>query len=606
MTIRKLSKDVANKIAAGEVVERPASCVKELVENSIDAQAKNINVSIRNGGLKEILVEDDGIGMDKNDATLAFERHATSKIYDANDLFTIKSLGFRGEALPSIASVSQINMITKTLDQETGYEVILDGGEIQEVKEVGAPKGTSILVRNLFFNTPARLKYLSTERTESRRVTQIISKLALARPDISFSLTIDDRTILMTNGSGDMLDAIAKIIGVEYAKRMIKVEKEMEGAYLSGYIAPSDMAKSGREDQYFSVNGRPFVAKEVYSATDRATEFLLTAGRKLPLVYSLQVDPSMVDVNVHPAKTEVRFSNDRMVYSLIYNATQNALQSKGAIVEMDVTPEKPPVYSEDVRSVNQYEDIDKLFSTSDQSSIPIFKSSFEDRYSADYTQIIQNEADNRQHIDVESRQQVAEGSVRYNALDLKVIGQIGKTYIIVQHPDGMYIIDQHVAHERILVEYLRKRESGRECESQSLLIPEVIELSPRMFGMFKEHSQVILSIGFDVEDFGGNSVVLRKVPLIPGSFSDPVPLFLGALEDISELSVTTNESIYDALIISMSCKGAVKAGMYLDISFMQKLVEDLFETSQPFNCPHGRPIVLNLTYEKLAKNFKRI
>ena len=612
MKIRRLAQDVANKIAAGEVVERPASCVKELVENSIDAGAREISVEIASGGLEMIRVSDNGCGMDREDAILAFERHATSKITGADDLFRITSLGFRGEALPSIASVSKVTLTTCTQGDDVGSLIELSGGEIVQISDVGAPVGTTIEVGELFFNTPARLKYLSSSRAETRRVVDTMSKLALARPDVSLRLRVDDRLVFSTSGSGDLIDAAAQVMGTELARKMIPVSKEIDGMSISGLIAHPDKAKSGRDDQYFSVNGRPFVSKTAWVASDRAADRLIPAGKHLPLVLMVEVDPSTVDVNVHPTKSEVRFSDDKQFYSLVYGAITSALRSYDVMPDFELPHDERDEMTTDKvsnevqqsiymgdghgqsvyqtassQSEPKFDDMRTMFEDvsaveEDTLKTPVFKSSAVNDYKVDWSEMVREERQREE--EYKARQEpcsVREGNIDVSSF--KIIGQLANTYILVQHSGGLLIVDQHVAHERVLVDIFRKRAEERAVEVQ------------------------LEKMGFQFDQLSGNSMLLRGVPMIPGTRTSPDEMFretVCGLEGVPKGS--EDRVIYDKIVVTASCKAAVKAGMPLEPDMMSKLMNDLFKTSAPFNCPHGRPIILNLSYEKLGRSFKRI
>lgn len=636
MKIHRLAQDVANKIAAGEVVERPASCVKELVENSIDAGAKEISVEIASGGLEMIRVSDNGCGMDREDAILAFERHATSKITGADDLFRITSLGFRGEALPSIASVSKVTLTTCAQGDDVGSLIELSGGEIVQISDVGAPVGTTIEVGELFFNTPARLKYLSSSRAETRRVIDTMSKLALARPDVSLRLRVDDRLMFSTSGSGDLVDAAAQVMGTEVARKMIPVSKEIDGMSISGLIAHPEKAKSGRDDQYFSVNGRPFVSKTAWVASDRAADSLIPAGKHLPLVFMVEVDPSTVDVNVHPTKSEVRFSDDKQFYSLVYGAVTSALRSYDVMPDFELSegerdgmkPDKAPnevqqrIYMGDGYGSAVYQtassqpdpkfnDMRTMFEDvgaveEDTFKTPIFKPSAVNDYKVDWSEMVREE---RQRED-EYRARQEPRSGREGNIDVssfRIIGQLANTYILVQHSGGLLIVDQHVAHERVLVDLFRKRAEERAVEVQLLLAPQLVDLTPRLCTTALEYVDQLEKMGFQFDQLSGNSMLLRGVPMIPGTSTSPDEMFretVCGLEDVPKGS--EDRVIYDKIVVTASCKAAVKAGMPLEPDMMSKLMKDLFRTSAPFNCPHGRPIILNLSYEKLGRSFKRI
>jgi len=647
LKIHKLTQDVANKIAAGEVVERPASCVKELVENSIDAGAGEILVEISSGGLELIRVSDNGCGMEHDDAVLAFERHATSKISGADDLFKITSLGFRGEALPSIASVSNVTLITCSNANDAASLIEISAGSIVQISNTGAPVGTTIEIRDLFFNTPARLKYLSSSKAETRRVVDIMSKLALSRPDISFRLNVDDKFVFSTSGSGDLLDAAAQVMGIELARKMIAVSKEFGEMSISGLIAHPDKAKTGRNDQYFSVNGRPFVSKTAWIAADKAADRLIPQGKHLPLVLNVEIDPSLVDVNVHPTKSEVRFYDDKQFYSLVYSAVSSALSSYEVMPDLNLNSslsygdfqrnehadsdglngknvsscsEKEPDYQQTRQSSfsddSNFDDMKAMFRTDDNDNVfkgfanelktQVFKKSAENEFKINWSEIVKEEIERENEYKLQ-KEALNGNDPSIDLSSLNVIGQLSNMYILVEHKGGLLIVDQHVAHERVLVDLFRKRALEREVEVQLLLTPKLIDLPPRLCIVAMEFKNQLDQMGFQFDQFSGNSVLLRGVPMMPESNTSPDQLFKETLEELDEVPKASNEKvIYDKIIISASCKAAIKAGALLNINQMTKLISDLFKSSAPFTCPHGRPVILNISNEKLGKSFKRI
>lgn len=594
MRIILLSQDIANKIAAGEVVERPASVLKELAENSIDAGAASIQIDVLGGGLEQISVTDDGCGMSPEDAQRAFERHATSKISAAEDLFSIGTLGFRGEALPSIASVARVALITREQGAAEGTMVTAEGGLVGKPSPVGAPRGTTVTVRDLFFNTPARLKYLRSIASETRRVIDVAGRLALAHPEASVSLSVGGKTVFTTPRGGSLREAIVSVLGIDLAKAMAPIDRSQQGISVRGFIGPAKFAKSARDVQQIFVNGRPVSSKTAWAAIDRAYDRTVPPGKHAPVVLSIEVDPSMVDVNVHPAKSEVRFAADSQVYSAVYNAVSAALRGGAGAAEIqpEALAEAPAPVTRDDRSGWAREPWGYPGAVN-----PVRYASGRDLASAAF--------DGASQRDSSAPEPAVEAAVGAAVVPVRIIGQLSDTYILAESTNGLVIVDQHVAHERILVDQFRQEYAMGTPSSQLLLAPAVVELSAADAQLIADNLATLSKMGFDVDVFGVNSIVVRGVPTHSEDVA-PEDALAAAVEGIVAAPPGSDPvSMADHIAISLACKAAVKAGGRLRPEEMESLLERLFRTSDPYRCPHGRPIVVVIQGDDLARSFGR-
>ncbi|MDD4793481.1 MAG: DNA mismatch repair endonuclease MutL, partial [Firmicutes bacterium] len=582
MRIIRLAPEVANKIAAGEVVERPASVVKELVENSIDAGARNINVETLGGGLELIMVADDGCGMGREDAARAFERHATSKISRAEDLFSIDSLGFRGEALPSIASVARVRLVTCEQGSGEGTVVVAEGGRVGEPAPIGAPCGTTVAVRDLFFNTPARLKYLRTVSTENRRIVDIVGSLALAHPEIGFALKVDGRSALATPQGGSIEEAAAAVLGLDVAREMVPLASYSHGVSVEGLVSLPHRAKGKRRDkQYVFVNRRPVTSTTVWSAIDRAYDRTIPAGVRPPVVLSIEVDPSMIDVNVHPAKSEVRFASSSDVYSAVHGAVSSVLRSADAV------PGIEQVGPADGWSPSA-SDTQRRSHAPQPAARAAISYATEDRQEIGSTWQPQESALR----EVRPSPGLILGKSGFTGERPEVIGQLNRTYILTQGESGLVIIDQHVAHERILVEKYREEFRKEKPSVQLLLAPEVVEIGASDVEIVSKHADVLARMGYELDVFGETSVVIRGIPAQSGGIP-PAESLMAAIEGIVAAPPGSDAGLLgDQVAISLACRGSVKAGDALSAREMESLVERLFECEDPYRCPHGRPVVV--------------
>ncbi len=562
MPIRILSPEVVSKIAAGEVIERPASVVKELIENSIDAGASEIKVEVRQGGRRLMRVIDDGEGIPAEEVELAFERHSTSKLKDAEDLYRIATLGFRGEALPSIAAVSKVTMVTRTKEQEVGVLLRLEGGKAIKRQKKGAPPGTVVSVEDLFFNTPARLKFLRKDSTEGGHISDLVTRYALAYPSIRFSLLSEGRTLFRSTGSGSLYDVLIEVYGLETARQMLEIAplqgplaEEGEGPKISGYVgAPGLHRASGRYLTIF-INGRWVRDQLLGYAIKEAYHTLLPKGRHPVAVVRLDLSPEEVDINVHPAKAEVRFRRSGEVFAAVQKAVRHTL--KGAPIPVVASPRWAP-----------------------EPRTPISRPS-----------------PGQMALEVQRTEEIVPPK---KIPLLRVLGQLGRTYIITEGPEGMYLIDQHAAHERVLYERLLSERAKMAVSSQSLLEPLTLDLDPEEAAILEEKQETLRSWGFDLEPFGGQTYLLRAVPAIlkGGDLSQAVR---EVIDEASRQAARWEEEF----VISLACHGAVRAGQTMSDGEMRELVRQLEETSSPRTCPHGRPTMIHLSAEQLQKEFGR-
>ena len=585
--VHRLEEATIAQIAAGEIIERPASVVKELVENSIDAGATRIEVEIRNGGRQLIKVTDNGCGMEREDAVLAIERHTTSKIEQPDDLLRIKTLGFRGEALPSIAAVSNFELITKTEGNEIGSLVEVKGGLLQKVKDVGAPTGTTIKAQDLFFNTPARLKYLKTIPTEAGYIAEIISRLALGYPEISFRLNHHEYEVLFTPGNNDPYEAIVAVFGKDSAKEMIPVSYEESGFKITGFIGKPTVAKTNRGNEIFFINRRYFHNRVLSAAVEKAYHTLLPIARYPFVILFLDIDPQLVDINVHPSKMEVRFTNESELFKIFYHAVNKLLKDSCLLSEWIV-----PDAEFNLKNITTTENQTPL------ENLSLYQESANQmpKAQAETATVAEPEAVTGYPVPETVKNEVTEFYVFPKA--------IRDTFIVAQDEKGLLIIDQHAAHERILYErYLYKTREF--LGSQALLIPETVNLNHVQYKVVSERLTLFADLGFEMEVFGGQSLILRSVPLTLVNF-DYHQIILDLLEDYLHFETFKNPAeIKEAFIMTMACRTAIKAGDTLNHLEMEGLVKNLFRSENPYTCPHGRPTVFRMSYEELAKKFLR-
>jgi len=618
-----LDENTINKIAAGEVVERPSSIVKELVENSIDADSTAITIEIRDGGKSYIRVADNGRGMSFQDARLSFERHATSKISSADDLQSIATLGFRGEALASIAAVTHLEMITREKDSVSGIHIVNHGGKIVSQKEIGCPEGTTIITKNLFFNTPARLKFLKSSRTETAHISDLVSKLILAHPEISFRYINNGRTIYYSTGDGDLKNAILSVYGKDVVDELIPVEPiaNVTGIKLWGYLGKPSLARKSRNFQSFYINGRYIKSSLLAAAIEMAYKPYLTVNLFPWVVLHIEMDPSAIDVNVHPTKIEVRFRAEEQVKHYIYEHIAKILKENPYIpVLREDSISSLSINDNSSITTNDIEDSEQLevfSSVSTDSSSFSFDEPSKNVYIVDSNKTSSsvdeditklkskgNDEDNIDTAGMNYRHQ--DNNISRNiAIPFRIVGRIFSTYIVVESQEQCFLVDQHAAHERLLFEKYKNMLSEQAVVIQQLLSPVIIEVTHAEQIIINESMELFQSLGFEIESFGGRSYAIRGVPMVLGN-SNVKEFFRELLDNTEEYKKGSNYNLKIEDIITMSCKAAVKAGDELSEREILALLRDLMEKKVPMTCPHGRPIMISITKKQLERTFKRI
>jgi len=578
MPIRILPDHIASQIAAGEVIERPASVVKELVENALDANSDEITIEIRGAGKRLISVTDNGVGIPKSELGLALSRHATSKLARAEDLFSIETLGFRGEALASIGSVSRMTVESRTADTETGAILRVEGGRMGKLSETGMPPGTRITVQDLFFNVPARLKFLKTDNTERRHIEALVTRYALAYPQVRWQLVVDDRPSLSTSGSGDRREILASLYGVDVAREMLSVDFKEAGTHIHGFISPISLTRSNRREITIFVNGRWVKDTSVAAAVIKAYHTMLMVGRYPIVVLFLDMPPETVDVNVHPAKAEVRFREGNLVFTRTQRAVRRALLAYSPV---------PDLRPRELWGGRGEE-------TAQPSADPAW------RMSAGITAGDTTEGDADP-----ARIHIHTGGADADTLPLlRLVGQVAATYLVAEGPDGLYLIDQHAAHERVLFEQLMSQQSQEQVPAQALLEPVNVVLPPEKARLLEAQLPVLDKLGFDVENFGPNTYTVRAIPaLIIGG--DPEAALNVLVEDFEE-DETPLASAIEAKITARICKRmAVKGGQTLSPEEQRALLHNLENCQSPRTCPHGRPTMIHLSAGLLERQFGR-
>lgn len=625
MTIRVLAEEVASQIAAGEVIERPASVVKELIENSIDAGAQKITVHIEEAGKKLIEIIDDGCGIPAEELETAVKRHATSKLQTADDLFHIKTLGFRGEALAAAGSVSRMTITTRTADSETGQRITVDGGFTTSHKTVGAPPGTTIMIEDLFYNVPARLKFLKSDTTERNQIETLISRYALAYPDIRWQLINGSKTTLQTTGNGNYREILAAIYGLDTAKQFIEVELEEENLVVFGFISPVGLTRSNRKEMNYFVNGRWVQDPALNASVQRAYQTLIMVGRFPIIALFISVDPEDVDVNVHPAKAEVRFRNPDRVIGGVHRAIRRGLIAQSPVPELN-TPvawpsyrQDPPRFDPNGQGVPTAEPLWRSALMNDEK--PAAAAPENDAGQAGFVPVYQPMMPQTMTPPAAPAQEAPAGEVPAPYIPpqpqpqpaaspapffpiLRWIGQIGSTYIIAEGPDGLYLIDQHAAHERILYEKMLDMEANGTVVSQTLLEPAVVHLPPWQASALEENLPVLKKLGFEIEEFGPSAYRIIAMPTLFEKGS-PAAAIAAIVEDIEDDAVPM-QGLKEEKIASHVCKRmAVKAGQTLSESEQRALIRDLEQCRSPRTCPHGRPTMIHLSIDLLEKQFGR-
>ncbi|MCB0163700.1 MAG: DNA mismatch repair endonuclease MutL [Anaerolineae bacterium] len=600
MAIHILPPDVAAKIAAGEVVERPASVVKELVENSIDAGAAFIRVEIQQGGKRLIRVMDDGCGIPTVEVPLAFARHATSKLDTVEDLNCVKTLGFRGEALASIAAVSQLTLSTRPAAQAAASRIRVEGGQQVSLGSAGSPAGTIITVENLFYNVPARLKFLKAEATEAGHIHRIVSHYALAYPHIRFTLLSDNRTTFQTSGSGQLFDALAAVFSLETARQMFEVAGQEDAPELPqpielyGYTGSPSLHRGMRDQIVFFVNKRWIQDRALNQAVVQAYHTFLPVGRFPVAVLNIELDPAQVDVNVHPTKAEVKFQEPRLIFKAVQRAVREAVVAAAPVPSYGIHPAPSAAaftghagdavaWSSALRGHSRIEA--GQFGFEAQRTLP-FHAAGDDEHGQDVWPM-EAEATSKK------------------LPPMRVVGQIQQMYIVTEGPDGLYLIDQHAAHERILYEKLAAQKAKADVPRQQLLEPAVVELSPSHAAIVEAELEVLIGIGFEIEPFGGTTYRLRSVPDMLRQ-AEPAQAFIDILAEIADGAIPLAKETHEKIAITVCKRASVKGGQVLSHEEMRELVRQLEATVAPRTCPHGRPTMIHLSGAQLAREFGRI
>lgn len=606
MKITQLPDSLANKIAAGEVVERPASVVKELVENSIDAGSTWIKIDVIEAGLQSIKITDNGEGMSEEDCEQAFLRHATSKIKNETDLFHVKTLGFRGEALASIASVSKLTIQTSQ-GEEAGSLLTLEGGKVLSKSKSDARQGTEITVEELFFNTPARLKYMKTIHTELGHITDLLNRLALAHPSIRIEATHNDKTLFKSPGTGDVLQVIAQVYGMNVARKMLAVEHDTLDFSIKGFVSRPEVTRASRSYISTLINGRYIRSIALSKAITNAYQTLLPIHRMPIVVLAIEMDPILVDVNVHPTKLEVRFSKEKELFQAIETMIRNAFRQETLIP----TLERPQVPKK-TQSIQ-----DQLQFDQDQTNAVEVQSNDENKGIREKQPDLSNQAiplhqtevkhEIREYGDPSSEIHKAEveEQEKQRIPPLYPIGQLQGTYILAQNENGLYMIDQHAAQERIKYELFREKLGKPTNDAQQLLIPMTFEFSKQEALFIEKHDNELQEVGLYFEPFGHQSYIIRSYPTwFPKGYEEEVIReMIEQIMNEKEINIT---EIREEAAIMMACKGSIKANHYLNEADMKQLLQSLEATADPFTCPHGRPIIVHFTTYELEKMFKRV
>ncbi len=583
--IKILPESVTNKIAAGEVIDRPASVVKELIENAIDAKATKIDTYLEDGGRKLIRISDDGIGMDAEDLALAFQSHATSKLHHADDLFAIHTLGFRGEALPSIGAVSHASIISRVKEAMSGVEIKIDGGVLGKVKECGAPEGTQVEARDLFFNVPVRKKFLRTVSTEMAYISEVLTRFSLSYPKIHFILMHNNRTVFNLPPVHDTAERIATVFGEEMRKHLIPVFLREKMFTLSGYIVPPFFDKANARMQFIFLNGRYIKNSAIFRAITEAYHGKLMHKRYAIVFLFLQVEPSEVDVNVHPTKIEVRFRNTGIIYNYILSALKESL-NKSAIKSVSM-PSRTPQLEKEVA----------------WSEVNLLKKSLWDEFSFGKTNETNLRTDIQTHLKTDER----ENFPTTEGFDKKrTYIQIHNAFIVEEADDGLNIIDQHALHEIILYHEIERSISASKSLSQRLLIPELVELSPKDFYNIISLKDYLEKLGIEIEEFGQHTVVIRAFPQILKNLNSK-KFMEDLLAELSEEDyLKSKDKTLNKLISIMACTGAIQAGQRLELQEIEELLKKKTSiNAYTNNCPHGRPTTLHFSFDELQKQFKR-
>lgn len=641
--IHVLDQETINQIAAGEVVERPMAVVKELVENSIDAGANAVTIEIQSGGKDLIRITDNGSGIAQEDIRLAFTPHATSKIHEAEDLLAVNSLGFRGEALASIAAVSRLEMISKTREALMGNRYVIEGGEEKTLEAVGCPEGTTFLVRNLFYNTPARLKFLKTPPTEAGYINTVIERLALSHPEIAFRFINQNQSKLSTSGNGKLKDVIYQIYGKEISSNLLELQREEVFAKVEGFLGKPVISRGNRNFMNYFINGRYIRSNVIHRAIEEAYSQYTMQHRYPFTVLHFQIDPAYIDVNVHPQKMEIRFTKEQEIFQSIFHAVSEGLKQREFIPEVRLQGKKTekqkeargteifetkrlqqetaakttnPLRSDNSRnSENKYQQAETVSTVAEQppnysnagpkpEMPPISKPeplSSSQPETAPASKSEQPPVPKPVQQSLFEQGELADQKIR----ELRIVGQVFSTYWIMEYEDKMYLVDQHAAHEKVLYERFVKQIQEKKPMIQMLKPPLVLTLSMAEQQVFQEHQDIFAELGFQIESFGDREYAVSGVPAHLPSVS-ALDLLTDALDMLSDYHGGKTPEILSDRIASMSCKAAVKGNNKMDIRQAEELIREMMDLENPYHCPHGRPTMISMSKRELEKKFKRI
>lgn len=621
--INVLPKEIYQLIAAGEVVERPSSIVKEMIENSVDAGAKNITVEIKNGGSTYIRITDDGCGIEKDDIKKVFVSHATSKISQKDDLNSISTLGFRGEAMASISAVAKVELLTKAENEDFGTRYEIAGGEEISFDNAGCPKGTTIVVRDIFFNTPARMKFLKKDVTEGNSVAGIVDRMAISHPDISFRFIRDGKQVLITSGSGELISTIYSVFGRDVSDALIPVDYSYENMRITGFVSKPTSSRKSRAMQFFFINGRLIKSQTAMAALEQAYKNSIMVGRFPMCVLNIELNPSLVDVNVHPAKIEVRFANEKPIFDLIYYGVKSAVEADRTVKEAAFTPTIEQVY--DIPEKSYSSKIDFFKKKEDKPVQQTFRAEPEKdfwRVSAptrDFSgkaeesevvkiPVIQAVEPEEFTVPIKQQEEEIEQDDKRIIVDdgenisFRLVGEAFKTYLIVEIDKELYFIDKHAAHERMNYERFKAQST---VEVQMLLAPVAVNLSKDEFDTVTENAELLNQCGFETEPFGESTVVVRAVPSLVGD-SDVKDLITEIAQKLLEHKTDILPDKIDWIYHSASCRGAVKAGDKTTPQEQELFVKKLLSMPEIRFCPHGRPVFIKISKYDIEKQFGRV
>ncbi len=613
-----LDEQTINQIAAGEVVDRPASIVKELVENAIDAGSNKITIEIKNGGIKYIKITDNGSGIKKDDIQMAFERHATSKIRKESDILKISSMGFRGEALASVAGISKVTLTTRYKDEQVGNKYIISGGNEILFEEVSYNQGTTILVEDVFYNVPARYKFLKQDSTEARYIEDVVTRLSLVHTNVSFKYINNNKDVLQTSGDGNIETVIYNVFGKDAMQNILLVDYKHEGLHLTGVVGNPTLSRSTRQNEYTYINKRYIKDKVLNKALEDAYDQSLSIGKFPFAIINLEMNPADVDVNVHPAKLEVKFQNENKIYQVVYHGVKSAVESykneispfrKTEASVQDIVNDVENMYSQNnenkqkVENTTKETSINNIYNNQQQETN---KETLKEEKQVKVFNYIEN-------MDEIKKEQIKEESKGMEQtllvkeipeIEYRYVGNVFNTYIIIEIKERMYIIDQHAAHERLLYENIKKNYYSKDRETQMLLIPLLLELRNNEKEIVIDNNEMFKHVGFIFEGFGDNGIKISGVPNV-GYELDYKEMFLDGLDELMGASKTTKEEKESRFLSTLACKAAIKGNMNVTVEEQKNLINEMIKLDNPFTCPHGRPTAYEISKYEIEKKFLR-